>query len=398
MDRDSVLDILGAFADENYTDFLEGLGEINIGNPDLPPALGDENFDNFLEGLGEINFENPDPPPTADSNTSNTTSESELADILSDNSFRTSILANPLHVNSTRQHTYGGDVEKAGYTLSTTRGERNLTGVYRETDEETDRILEETLRYVHKKAYEQLVEQDADLSEPGKAALMLDSKTPVPEFHMKAQSSGVYELNGDMTFNIHPKRSQLLAHLYDLTKGDPCQTELEIMLDNLGSILDLQCENGSACLYSTYFFPGVSVPAGPIAYGREKELLITMEPQKVGDSGSLYHLIEGAHNLYKDLSTNKLCICCLLVEQASNQFDVSSGGRSDRIDRPMQANDVFFIARTYVCRARKQREKIHRSACVVSVGAIISSGTHQDHFTLFLQLESFEFLPYLLFS
>ena len=271
-------------------------------------------------------------------------SDEDLVHKLFDVAFRTSKLSEPLHIASTRKATYGGEVNTPQYTLSTTRGERNVTGVYKETDEQNDDMMETILKHLDEIAYEQIVELDPHLTEPGKAALLTDVKAPIPQHHLEPQRRGIYDLGTDMSFNLTPKRSQYLQPLYALLGADPQATKLSYMLEEVGRQLDRTCANDDSCLYTTYFFSDLKhVGGGPVAYGRHKELLITEAPQLVTDSAALQHLIETLYRLYEKSPTEDgLCICCLLVTQACNQFDSNSGGRSDWCERPMEANDVFF--------------------------------------------------------
>lgn len=285
-----------------------------------------------------------------------TNNASDDVALLFDTAWRVSKLGNPLHVNSTRARTYGGITNDPGYVLSTVRGERNVGGITRQTDVNTDELLEELLRFVDERAFNELCERHPDLTKPGASALLTDKKTPVPAMNMVCQQSGEYDLAADLSFNLTPKRSRFLRHFYNFEPDteDECGDNPPIekvlyrqKLDAIGAALDAQCSRVEGCVYTSFFFPETSqyFRSGPIAYGKYKEELTTEIPHLLRSQKDYVEYIDLLYRLFLDdtVKAQTLCICCILVDQAANQFCASSGGPAHGDN--MRRGDVFLLGR-----------------------------------------------------
>ena len=266
---------------------------------------------------------------------------SDVDSILADALYESACLTGPAFLRET-------DGGGASSTITTTKAHRNVIGVAHETDESNDLFIEELLQIVDERAYDELVGAHPELVDDARSALLTDALAPVHQFDLRDHENGAYVLS-DLSFNLMPRRSTLIRHMRaELTRytadvgeysagngiADPREADaLRETLDNVATALDATCSRGAGCYYTSTFFPHVSgyVSAGPVAYGRCAEEVVVDLAGRAINVGMLYEIVGAMNQLVVSTSKGggnrhraedaRLCICCLLVQQASNCLD-----------------------------------------------------------------------------
>ena len=285
----------------------------------------------------------------------------ESLDELREDVFRASRLTGPAYLRESTNAAHSSD-----YEVHTARGHRNVIGMMRETDDENDAFLEELLRVIDERAYRELVADMPELADDGRTALLADPLTPVRAFNLADHAHGAYELD-DLSFNLTPRRPTLLRHLRAtltnsaiIDDARACgwaldETDVEsagAMLDRIAQELDATCSRGDGCYFSSTFFPHVG-QHGPVAYGRCVEDVVVDLANRVVTRAILLEVVGAMNQLLVPESEGggntrragepRLCICCLLVQQAANALDARSSGLVGPPDQTEMAKPIFIV-------------------------------------------------------
>lgn len=256
--------------------------------------------------------------------------ENDLDAMLVEDAFRVSKLRSPSHL-VTNPDSFG---EKGGYgyTLYSTRGDRNLIDVLRQSDEETDRFIEQSLKFIHARAGDAIISKYPEFESALKGTLMKDAHTYPRKINLACQEKGLYDM-GDISFNLMPKRSEFLK-CFNIPP-------------ELAGALDEECVNGEGCYYKTRYFKHVGLP-GPVCLGKDVEDLVTSfkvlareEEMEEIITNLLYNKlvslkIGGKNTIERQY---KVCVVCLLVQQSVNQMLYDGTNKNGKGD----GKDVFLI-------------------------------------------------------
>lgn len=235
-----------------------------------------------------------------------------------------------LHVSSTTQpcrlQQNAETIDKAKtpttYSLYNRKGERTITSDLQESEEETNKFFLDVYKYVHRRALDNAKPTPHQLfpSAIFADAIGVDCITEkVQQITKTKQLSQVYEMD-DLSFNLTPDQRCFF---------NPGEAEYFVK----------RCENEVGCYYR-YFYPQVKC-AGPIAMPASVgNLICYVLPNVTGDLRK--HFLHVIESLVLKMKT-KLCIVCLLIHQAVNQFDLTTGTSKDVILLNVQKNDVTVI-------------------------------------------------------